>query len=50
MAKDGLLFKMFAKINDKTKTPLLSTVICGIFAGKTKPPPRLYGFLNFFSA
>lgn len=33
MASDGLIFKFFAKVNDKTKTPLISTVICGMFAG-----------------
>jgi len=43
MAKDGLLYQIFAKINDKTKTPLVSTVVCGVFAGKTKPAQHLYG-------
>lgn len=34
MASDGLIFSLFAKINEKTKTPLISTVVCGVFAGK----------------
>lgn len=38
MASDGLLFNILSKINDTTKTPLISTVICGVFAGKTQPP------------
>ncbi|VVC32907.1 Hypothetical protein CINCED_3A006066 [Cinara cedri] len=33
MANDGLLFKFLAKINQTTKTPLISTVICGVGAG-----------------
>ncbi|VVC32914.1 Cationic amino acid transporter, C-terminal,Amino acid/polyamine transporter I [Cinara cedri] len=33
MASDGLLFKFLSKINDKTKTPFIATVICGISAG-----------------
>jgi len=33
MASDGLLFKILSKINTTTKTPLISTVICGVFAG-----------------
>ncbi|XP_060800159.1 high affinity cationic amino acid transporter 1b [Neoarius graeffei] len=32
MAEDGLLFKFLAKINDKSKTPLMATVISGIVA------------------
>lgn len=34
MANDGLIFNFLAKINARTKTPLISTVICGVFAGK----------------
>lgn len=34
MANDGLLFKFLANINKTTKTPLISTVICGVCAGK----------------
>jgi len=33
MASDGLLFKFLSNINATTKTPLISTVICGLFAG-----------------
>lgn len=34
MASDGLLFKVLSNINATTKTPLISTVVCGVFAGK----------------
>ncbi|XP_015372124.1 PREDICTED: high affinity cationic amino acid transporter 1-like [Diuraphis noxia] len=33
MASDGLLFKFLSNINATTKTPLISTIICGVFAG-----------------
>jgi len=33
MASDGLLFKFLSNINPTTKTPVISTVICGLFAG-----------------
>ncbi|KAL4112398.1 hypothetical protein QTP88_016197 [Uroleucon formosanum] len=33
MASDGLLFKFLSNINPKTKTPVISTIICGLFAG-----------------
>ncbi|XP_060870377.1 cationic amino acid transporter 2-like isoform X2 [Metopolophium dirhodum] len=33
MASDGLLFKFLSNINATTKTPLISTVVCGLFAG-----------------
>ncbi|XP_008184790.2 high affinity cationic amino acid transporter 1 [Acyrthosiphon pisum] len=33
MASDGLIFKFLSNINTTTKTPLISTVICGLFAG-----------------
>ena len=33
MAQDGLLFKVLGKINDRTKTPLLATIVSGIVAG-----------------
>lgn len=36
MANDGLLFKFLSNINETTKTPLISTVICGVCAGKTE--------------
>ncbi|XP_006894132.1 PREDICTED: high affinity cationic amino acid transporter 1 [Elephantulus edwardii] len=32
MAEDGLLFKFLAKINDRTKTPIIATVTSGIIA------------------
>lgn len=34
MAEDGLLFKFLAKINDRTKTPIIATVTSGAIAGK----------------
>ncbi|XP_038675008.1 high affinity cationic amino acid transporter 1-like isoform X3 [Scyliorhinus canicula] len=32
MAEDGLLFRVLARINEKTKTPLIATVVSGIVA------------------
>lgn len=34
MAEDGLLFKFLAKINDRTKTPIIATLTSGAIAGK----------------
>lgn len=34
MAEDGLLFKFLAKINDRTKTPIIATLASGAIAGK----------------
>ncbi|XP_054650871.1 high affinity cationic amino acid transporter 1-like isoform X2 [Dunckerocampus dactyliophorus] len=33
MAEDGLLFKCFATVNDRTKTPLVATITSGVIAG-----------------
>lgn len=33
MAIDGLLFKQFASVNKKTKTPVFATLMSGVFAG-----------------
>ncbi|XP_050433622.1 high affinity cationic amino acid transporter 1-like [Adelges cooleyi] len=33
MSDDGLLFKFLSKINSTTKTPLISTLLCGAFSG-----------------
>ncbi|XP_060062458.1 high affinity cationic amino acid transporter 1-like [Ylistrum balloti] len=33
MASDGIVFRWLANINDRFKTPLIATVISGIFAG-----------------
>ncbi|KAJ4442790.1 hypothetical protein ANN_04383, partial [Periplaneta americana] len=33
MANDGLLFRFLAKINPRTKTPVLATIISGLLAG-----------------
>ena len=32
MATDGLLFKIFAKVNTKTQVPLMTIAVCGIFS------------------
>ncbi|VDP66786.1 unnamed protein product [Echinostoma caproni] len=33
MASDGLIFRLFGRINRRFKTPLIGTVISGVFAG-----------------
>lgn len=35
MAQDGVLFKALARINPKTKTPLIATMSSGIVAGES---------------
>lgn len=34
MAQDGLMFNMFSIIHPKFKTPVLATLMAGLFAGK----------------
>lgn len=34
MAEDGLLFRALSRMNARTKTPLLATVVSGIVAGE----------------
>lgn len=34
MGNDGILFKKLAKVHNYTQTPLLATIISGLFAGK----------------
>lgn len=34
MAEDGLLFRFLSRMNKRTKTPLLATVVSGIVAGE----------------
>lgn len=34
MGNDGILFKRLSHVNDRTQTPLLSTVLSGLFSGK----------------
>lgn len=34
MANDGLIFKFLAKVNAKTQTPLIATILSGLLAGK----------------
>ena len=34
MAADGVLFKALARINPKTKTPLIATMASGVVAGE----------------
>lgn len=36
MAEDGLLFKVLARINDRTKTPVIATLTSGAIAGKSR--------------
>lgn len=36
MAEDGLLFKVLARINDRTKTPVIATLTSGAIAGKSQ--------------
>ncbi|MCI4385980.1 hypothetical protein PGIGA_G00056890 [Pangasianodon gigas] len=44
MAEDGLLFKFLAKINDKSKTPVMATLTSGIVAVQQMPAlPLLLG-------
>ena len=45
MAQDGLLFKVLGKINDRTKTPLLATIVSGIVAGTPLYTPLCFGFI-----
>lgn len=33
MAEDGLLFRFLAKVNKRTKTPLIATIVSGIISG-----------------
>lgn len=35
MAEDGLLFKFLARVNEKTKTPMMATITSGAIAGET---------------
>ncbi|XP_031714049.1 cationic amino acid transporter 2 isoform X1 [Anarrhichthys ocellatus] len=36
MAQDGVLFKVLARINPKTKTPLIATMTSGVVAGESR--------------
>lgn len=36
MAEDGVLFKALARINPKTKTPLIATMTSGVVAGESR--------------
>lgn len=36
MADDGVLFKVLARINPKTKTPLIATMVSGVVAGESQ--------------
>ena len=47
MAEDGLLFRFLSKMNIKTKTPLLATIVSGIVAGKLSPCFTVHQHLVF---
>lgn len=34
MSYDGLLFKSLKSINPRTRTPVVATMVAGVFAGK----------------
>ncbi len=34
MAQDGLIFKTLSRVNEKSETPIIATVVSGIFTGK----------------
>lgn len=36
MAEDGVLFKALARINPKTKTPVIATMSSGVVAGESR--------------
>lgn len=42
MAEDGLLFRAFARVNYKTLTPTLATIVSGTLSGIAFPHPLLY--------
>eukprot|EP00064_Thunnus_orientalis_P015352 superscaffoldBa00002834_g15404 len=43
MAEDGVLFKVLARINPKTKTPLIATMTSGVVAGESRGASDLLG-------
>ncbi|KAM7389428.1 hypothetical protein PAMP_023409 [Pampus punctatissimus] len=43
MAEDGVLFKVLARINPKTKTPLIATMTSGVVAGESRGASILLG-------
>lgn len=42
MAEDGVLFKVLARINPKTMTPLIATMASGVVAGESWGCKLLY--------
>jgi len=34
MARDGLIFKFLAQVSEKSKTPVLATILSGVFSSK----------------
>lgn len=49
MAEDGLLFRGLSRMNTRTKTPLMATVVSGCVACEFSPPPSLSSFIWFCS-
>ncbi|XP_050439317.1 cationic amino acid transporter 2-like isoform X2 [Adelges cooleyi] len=49
MASDGLMFKLFSKINPKTKTPVWGTVVSGLFAATISSLFDLQQLMNMMS-
>lgn len=48
MAEDGLLFRILSRMNNRTKTPLLATIVSGIVAGKLTDLNFFFPGLNMF--
>ncbi|XP_050528684.1 high affinity cationic amino acid transporter 1-like isoform X2 [Daktulosphaira vitifoliae] len=49
MSSDGLMFKLFSKVNLQTKTPVWGTIICGLFAATLSSIFDLQQLMNMMS-